>query len=280
MGNCSWTLRSPGKKDTDAVYISTHNYVVVEGSKVTGTIGAVRLALTLNLNAPSDMISYAGTVCSGDTDAETGASPSPSPDTTPSASLSPDATPSATPGSDPASSANPNPDTTPSASQSPDTASSASPSPTITPSGKPGNTGSGNGSQGTSSTAAPGTGKGNTQNKVTSTPSPTAAPVTDSVPSVSKVKSLKAKAGKKKLTVTWKAVSGVDGYQLQISTKKNFKGAKKVTIRSSKKKHVAKKLKKKKKYYIRIRAYKTYTNAANRAQTVYGKWTKAVRKTK
>ena len=77
-------------------------------------------------------------------------------------------------------------------------------------------------------------------------------------PSVSKVKSFKAKAGKRKLTLTWKKISGAAGYQIQVSTKKNFKGAKTITVSKSKKSYTKKGLKAKKKYYVRIRAYKTY----------------------
>lgn len=100
------------------------------------------------------------------------------------------------------------------------------------------------------------------------------------IPSVSKVKSLKAKAGSKKLTITWKKVSGAAGYQLQVSTKSNCKGAKTVKISKSKKQYVAKKLKAKKKYYVRIRAYKTYKDAKGKTQKAYGKWVKVSKKTK
>lgn len=99
-------------------------------------------------------------------------------------------------------------------------------------------------------------------------------------PTVSKVKLLKAKAAKKKLTLTWKKLSGAAGYQVQISTKKNFKGAKKISISKSKKTYTKKKLKAKKKYYIRIRAYKTYKDANKKAKKVYGKWTTINKKTK
>ena len=80
-------------------------------------------------------------------------------------------------------------------------------------------------------------------------------------PTVSKVKSFKAKAGKKNLKLSWKKLSDVAGYQLQISTKKNFKEAKTISISKSKKTYTKKKLTAKKKYYIRIRAYKTYKDA-------------------
>lgn len=100
------------------------------------------------------------------------------------------------------------------------------------------------------------------------------------VTSVAKVKNFKAVAKKKALVLSWKKVSGASGYQIQISTKKNFKNAKKVTIKKTKVKYTASKLKKKKKYYVRIRAYKTYKNAAGKAQKAYGKWVTINKKTK
>ncbi|MCM1224601.1 MAG: fibronectin type III domain-containing protein [Lachnospiraceae bacterium] len=99
-------------------------------------------------------------------------------------------------------------------------------------------------------------------------------------PSVSKVKSFKVKAGKKKLTLSWKKLSEVAGYQIQISTKKNFKGAKVISISGSKKKYIKKGLKAKKKYYIRIRAYKTYRDTNGVIQRADGKWVKVSKKTK
>lgn len=72
--------------------------------------------------------------------------------------------------------------------------------------------------------------------------------------------------------------SGKDFHR--ASTKKNFKGAKKVSIYKSKKTYTKKKLKAKKKYYIRIRAYKTYKDANKKIKKVYGKWTTISKKTK
>lgn len=54
--------------------------------------------------------------------------------------------------------------------------------------------------------------------------------------------------------VSYKKVSGVKGYEICYSLKKNFKGAKKLT--TSKTKLTIKKLKKKKIYYVRVCAYK------------------------
>lgn len=99
-------------------------------------------------------------------------------------------------------------------------------------------------------------------------------------PTVSKVKSFKAMAAKKKLKLSWKKLSGAAGYQIQISTKKNFKGAKTISISKSKNAYTKNSLKAKKKYYIRIRAYKTYKDVNKKTQKVYGKWTTLNKKTK
>ena len=73
-----------------------------------------------------------------------------------------------------------------------------------------------------------------------------------------KKQTAKVKAGKKKLTVTWKKDKAVSGYQIKVATKKNFKGAKTYTVKSYKTyKKVIKKLKAKKKYFVKVRAYKT-----------------------
>lgn len=73
-----------------------------------------------------------------------------------------------------------------------------------------------------------------------------------------KKQTAKVKAGKKKLTVTWKKDKNVSGYQIKIATKKNFKGAKTYTVKSYKTyKKVIKKLKANKKYFVKVRAYKT-----------------------
>ena len=92
-----------------------------------------------------------------------------------------------------------------------------------------------------------------------------AATTTATKPAVKPVKKVtvkkqtaKVKAGKKKLTVTWKKDKNVSGYQMKIATKKNFKGAKTYTVKSYKTyKKVIKKLKAKKKYFVKVRAYKT-----------------------
>ena len=76
---------------------------------------------------------------------------------------------------------------------------------------------------------------------------------------------LKLKKGKKKFTATWTKAAGVDGYQLQYSLKKNFKKAKKKTLKKNK--LTVKKLKSKKTYYVRVRAYKKING-----KNVYSDW--------
>lgn len=73
-----------------------------------------------------------------------------------------------------------------------------------------------------------------------------------------KTPAITLKAGKKRIKVSWKKIKGVNGYEIYRSTKKK-KGYKKIKT-ASKASIVAytnKGLTKKKKYYYRIRAYKT-----------------------
>ena len=80
---------------------------------------------------------------------------------------------------------------------------------------------------------------------------------------------LTLKAGKKQLTASWSKVSGISGYEIQYSTSKKFtkKTTKTVSAKSSSKKTTIKKLKNGKKYYVRIRAYKTVDG-----KKVYSDW--------
>ena len=81
-----------------------------------------------------------------------------------------------------------------------------------------------------------------------------------------KVKGVSAKNNKKKsLTVKWRKVNGVKGYQLRYATNKKMKKAKTITI--TKNKLVIKKLAKKK-YYIQVCAYKVDGNG----KKVKGSW--------
>lgn len=109
------------------------------------------------------------------------------------------------------------------------------------------------------------------------TPAPTQPIVTPNttVKAVAKPKSTsikKVKAAKKAVSVEWKKVSGVKGYQVQVATDKKFKKNKKTTTVKKQKttKVTIKKLKAKKKYYVRMRTYKTV-----KGKKIYSSWSKA-----
>ena len=109
---------------------------------------------------------------------------------------------------------------------------------------------------------------------ITPNPSPTPNSATTAPKIVAKSKSAsikKVKAAKKAVSVQWKKVGGVKGYQVQVATDKKFKKNKKaVTIKKQKTtKTTVKKLKAKKKYYVRIRTYKTVNG-----KKVYSSWSK------
>lgn len=81
----------------------------------------------------------------------------------------------------------------------------------------------------------------------------------------------KITSGKKKVTVKWKKKVDVSGYQIQYSTKSNFANSKKATVKGNKNtSKTIKGLKSKKKYYFRLRAYKTING-----QKYYSSWSKA-----
>ncbi|MBE6787468.1 MAG: hypothetical protein E7537_03880 [Ruminococcaceae bacterium] len=92
------------------------------------------------------------------------------------------------------------------------------------------------------------------------------------VPKTTKISKLTAK--KKSLVVKIKRNKSVTGYEIQYSLKKNFKSAKKVTLKkNSSISKTIKKLKSKKTYYVRVRTYKTYNG-----KKYYSAWSKAVKK--
>ena len=84
----------------------------------------------------------------------------------------------------------------------------------------------------------------------------------------------KVTARSKGMQVTWKKQTAqIDGYQIQYGMNKNFKG-KTVKIVSAKKSAVAKKISKlkgKKKYYVRVRTYKT-VKTGGKKKKLYSDW--------
>ena len=77
--------------------------------------------------------------------------------------------------------------------------------------------------------------------------------------------------GKKQFTATWeKNTTETTGYEIQYSTNKNFKSSKTSKIKKNKTtSSTIKSLKAKKKYYVRIRTYKTVSG-----KTYYSSWSK------
>lgn len=89
-------------------------------------------------------------------------------------------------------------------------------------------------------------------------------------PTGTKLSSVKNISGKK-MTVKWSKNSKVTGYQIQYSTSSKFTSAKTVTVKSYKTtSKTISKLTKKKKYYVRIRTYKTVSG-----KTYYSSWSGA-----
>ena len=119
-------------------------------------------------------------------------------------------------------------------------------------------------------TASPGT---NTKKPTPTTANPEKAAKAKVKNAKIKNLSVKSKA-KKKISVSWKKVNKVNGYQVQVANKKNFKGKSivlkkftnktKLTVKSPK-------IKSKKSYFVRVRAYATY-KTKNKTAKVYGKF--------
>ena len=84
-----------------------------------------------------------------------------------------------------------------------------------------------------------------------------------------RVKKLVSK--RKALVVYWNKIANVSGYQIQVATDKKFKKNRKSVIvaKQNASKKTVKKLKPKKKYFVRVRAYKTVNGKKS-----YGKWSK------
>lgn len=112
----------------------------------------------------------------------------------------------------------------------------------------------------TSLTAAAATNTAAAQKALSSKPKPKATSIK------------KLKKGKKSFKITWAKVSGVTGYQIQYSTSSKFKAksAKSVTVKGAKNtSKTIKSLKGGKKYYVRVRTYKTVNG-----KKYYSSWSK------
>ena len=92
---------------------------------------------------------------------------------------------------------------------------------------------------------------------------------------------VKSKA-KKTIVVKWNKVKNAKGYQVQVSTKRNFKKliVNKKSVKKNKITVKNKKLKKGKKYFVRVRAYATYKNSKGVTKKAYSSWNKKLRTVK
>ncbi len=91
---------------------------------------------------------------------------------------------------------------------------------------------------------------------------------TVSAPGRVKIKSAKS-AAKRKITVKYKKLKGVSGYQIAYGTNKKLKKSKTLTVKGNKAKAVIKKLKSGKRYYVKVRAYNL-----DGKKKITGKWSK------
>ncbi len=113
---------------------------------------------------------------------------------------------------------------------------------------------------------------------VAPTEKPTVTPETTTVTPETKLPPTsfkKIKVKKKSIKLTWKKVSNITGYKLQIAKKKSFKKAKTYTVKKTT--MTIKKLKRKKTYYLRIRTYKL-EKSSNKEIYIYSDWSKVVKK--
>ena len=93
-------------------------------------------------------------------------------------------------------------------------------------------------------------------------------------PKKTQIAEIRSKGGRK-IVVSWKTKTGVSGYQIQCSLKRNFKkGVKTYTVKgASKSSKTIKKLKVKKKYFVRVRSF-TKTNVNGKKKKIFSKWSK------
>jgi hypothetical protein len=116
--------------------------------------------------------------------------------------------------------------------------------------------------------------------KANITASPSPSPSTGNKVTVSKVSGVRGSARKKKIVLRWNKLKDVTGYQVQISTNKNFTAAKTKVLSSDKSSCTIKKLTSSQMYYVRIRAYKKYKNDSGNVSKAYGKYAIIMRRTK
>lgn len=89
------------------------------------------------------------------------------------------------------------------------------------------------------------------------------------------IKKISKTSKKKHLKIKWKKLKNVTGYQIKCGlNKKTTKGKKVYLTKTNCKSKTIKGLKSKRKYYVKIRAYKTYKSPSGKILKAYGKWSK------
>lgn len=91
----------------------------------------------------------------------------------------------------------------------------------------------------------------------------------------SKVKVTVKKNTNNSAVITWKKVTGVTKYEIQYSTNSKFKKAKKITTSAKVTSKKLTSLKENKKYYIRVRSYKS-VKVNGKSKKLYSDWSKQV----
>ena len=202
--------------------------------------------------------------------AEPTATPTVEPTASPSAT--PTAEPTATPTVEPTASPSATPTAEPTATPTVEPTASPSATPTAEPTATPTSTVKPTATATITPTVTPTT-------KPTPTVTPTVTPTKEPTPTVTpeqtvekpKTPTLKSVKNKKtkKMTITWKKVKDVKGYQVQYALDKDFTDTLKTKSLTDTSLTV-KKLKKKKTYYVRVRSYVKDSNN----KKVYSKWSK------
>ena len=94
----------------------------------------------------------------------------------------------------------------------------------------------------------------------------------EAVSNPKRTKILKIKAAKKRITVKWKKIKGVSGYQVRYASKKNGKGAEYINVKGNGNAVKIYGLKKGKRYYFSVRTYITASG-----EKLYSGWSKIKR---
>lgn len=97
----------------------------------------------------------------------------------------------------------------------------------------------------------------------------------DPKPKLKNITKVKAKSPKKKtVKISWKKLKDITGYEIELATSKKFKvgNAQRYMTKKNQNKITIKNLKHKKKYYVRVKAYKTLVLNGRKTSVYSSKW--------